>query len=783
VSKVDPRLKFLQQETQEILSELESIGRFGLEIAEPASPKILVLLQYTGNLTDLEQRGFEVRTVAGDVVSGVINLSQVDEIAALPNVVKIESSRPMMKELDVSLPEIRANLVHSGPPGYRGSGVIVGIIDSGIDFTHESFRRADGTSRILAIWDQGLTPSGSESSPTGYSYGVEYTKANIDAALVAANPTSVVRHIDSDRGTGHGTHVAGIAAGDGSVAGNSQPAFTYVGIAPEADIIVVTNRVTTAAFGDSASTLDAVSYIFNKAAALGKPVVINLSQGDNLGPHDGTSLLERGIDNLLGGSGKAMVKSAGNEGASGRHASGTVAAGGSETVRFVVDANDRTPDTFDIWYSGSDRFSISITPPGGVASTVVNPSTTTTLNLPNGNQVFIDSILNDPNNSDNRIYMQLSRGTSSTIQQGTWAFTLGGITVVNGRFDAWIERGSLASTPEFLPPHLDISRTLSIPGTSQKIIAVASYITKGAGVSDISTFSSRGPTRDGRLKPEIAAPGQSIMSARATGISNGTDKYHQLPGTSMSAPHVAGVIALMLQKNSNLTQEQIKNCLTTNARSDAFTGTIPNNTWGYGKVDAKAAADCVSPPPTLKFADDPIKLKFADDPVTLKFADDPVTLKFADDPVTLKFADDRPTIKFLDDGGTSPIIDPIKRPGLDKSPVTDGGKLPGSDIPGGGTVPINPVNPIAQSTSEAAPFVLATPHHSMAWAQSYPQAYQATLAQYEAMIGECEKALNAINQAYQQGQLSEAEVKQAEAIYQQYQTLVAEYQQLSQRSQ
>jgi len=592
-NKIDSRLKFLQQETQETLKELADTSRFGIEITEV--PKIKILLQYTGKVTELEEKGMEIRTVAGDVISGMIALSQLEEIAALPNLIRIESSRPLVRELDASLPETRANLVHVGPPSYRGSGVVVGLIDSGLDYTHECFRKAGGSTRILAIWDQALTPQGNETSPAGYTYGVEYTKAKINSALATTKPFNMVRHRDWDFISGHGTHVAGIAAGDGSIAGNGKPAFTYIGIAPEADIIVVANKVTTEALGDSANTLDAVNYIFNKAASLGKAVVINLSQGDNLGPHDGTSLLELGIDNLLGGPGRAMVKSAGNEGDSGRHASGSVTVGNDTNVQFVVDANDSSPNTLDIWYAGSDRFTITITPPTGTATEIVNPDTTTTLTLPNGNQVFIDSVLDDPNNHANRIYIQQSRGMSMVIEPGTWTFTLHGVRVVNGRFEAWIERGELAKTPEFIPPHRDDSKTLSIPGTSQKIITVASYITKGAGVGNISSFSSLGPTRDGRQKPEIAAPGQAILSASASNLLIGTDKYHSLSGTSMSAPHVTGCIALMLQKNKKLTQEKIKDCLINKAHADVFTEGVPNPVWGRGKLDIKAAVDSIVP--------------------------------------------------------------------------------------------------------------------------------------------------------------------------------------------
>jgi subtilisin family serine protease len=475
--------------------------------------------------------------------------------------------------------------------------VIVGIIDSGVDYTHEAFRRNDGTSRILAIWDQGLTPQGAESNPANFTYGVEYQKTAIDNALAAANPLTVVRHQDLQiPGDGfHGTHVAGIAAGDGSAPSRSQPAFTFVGAAPEADIVVVANTRGRAAgergLGDSADTLDAVRYLFDLAAGLGRPVVINQSQGDNLGPHDGTSLLERGIDNLLGGQGRAMVKSAGNEGARNRHASGTITAGGSQTVQFAVPANQTFPVTVDLWYRSPDRLNLSVTPPGGAAAGPVSPGTTTTppLSLPNGNQVFVDSDLNDPGNGDNRIFVVISRGTANLVQSGTWSFMLQGMTATLGRWDAWIQRDS---TSQFLSPFVNPARTISVPGTGMEIITAASYVTRGAGVGSISSFSSLGPTRDGRQAPTVAAPGQVLMAPQPASTG---DNYGPMQGTSMASPMVTGTVALLLQKNPNLIQAQIRDCLTRTARSDAFTATTPNNAWGAGKLDASAAFGCVTP--------------------------------------------------------------------------------------------------------------------------------------------------------------------------------------------
>jgi subtilisin family serine protease len=391
---------------------------------------------------------------------------------------------------------------------------------------------------------------------------------------------------------GSTTRVTGIAAGNGRVAGNGSPAFTFVGVASDADIMVVANTTGTN-LGDSAATLDAVRYLLNKAESLGRPIVINLSQGDNLGPHDGTSLLERGIDNLLGNPGQAMVKSAGNAGVDDIHVSGTVPANESRVIPFTVPPGDVSPDTIDTWYNGGDLFDVSIRVPDGQVSAVISPDSSQTITLPNGNKAFIESSTADPFNGDNRIYIQLLPAGEGDIQPGSWAIILDGTKVVDGRFDAWIERGD--PIPSFTGSLLNRDCTITVPGTSAKIITVGAYVSQassnGASLHDLCTFSSLGPTRNNSLKPDLAAPGELVTSARAGAI--GTAQYRTLRGTSMAAPHVAGVIALLLEKDPNLTQDDIKNRLVATARADTLTSATPNNRWGAGKLDAETCFNAV----------------------------------------------------------------------------------------------------------------------------------------------------------------------------------------------
>jgi subtilisin family serine protease len=616
--KLDPQLEFLVEGGIQELDGSNVLARFGVEsFAEgdgakrskarkaAAAAEVVVLVQYAGDPEELEKTGLKIRGIAGDVVTGSIALDAIPALAELGEVERMESARAMHPELDLSLVECRANLVHTGPPGRRGAGVIIGIVDSGCDYTHNAFRRSDGTSRILMIWDQGLNPQAGESSPAGFGYGVEYSNAQINAALLTANPFASVRHQDSAGAQFHGTHVTGIAAGDGSdpdpVSG--KPANTFVGVAPEADIIIVADAANgNEGLGTSANTLDAVNYIFQQAAARSKACAVNMSLGDNLGPHDGTSLLERGLDNLLGGAGRAFVKSAGNAGNMGIHAQGNIVGGATQDVRFNQPANDLSPNQFDIWYEGGDTFRASVIDPLGNATGVVNVGNVGNFTLAGGNTVRIDHRNNDPFNGDRRIFITITRGTAPQLRAGNWTIRLRSVTsATGGRFDAWIQRGT--TIPAFLPPHEDRSRTISTPGTAIEVITAANYITRGAGVGSLASSSSRGPTRDGRAAPTVAAPGSSINSA--SGHTPGTP-YKGMGGTSMSAPHVTGTIALMFQKNKYRTQAQIKACLESSARSDAFTGPVPNTAWGAGKMDSNAAVNCVPSPASVPITTCPV---------------------------------------------------------------------------------------------------------------------------------------------------------------------------------
>jgi subtilisin family serine protease len=445
---------------------------------------------------------------------------------------------------------------------------------------------------------------------------------------------------------GHGTHGAGTAAGNGrgsAGAGTGSAAVSgpYTGMAPEADLIVVKASRTDGGGYSSSDLINALSFIDAKAGELGQPFVANLSLGGHLGAHDGSSLEEQAIDSLVGPGipGKAVVIAAGNEGDEDIHASGTVRSGSRTTVGVKVPSS-RYVAVVDVWYPGSDEFGVGFANPSGVGvvDTGLRPGqdscwsySTTIFGI--RIQLYAACVISEPNsslNGDKEIQLLLV-GLFSSIASGEWKLYLHPRSVHNGsRFDAW------ALGAEFSDP--DPSMRVGMPGTARNAMTVGAYVTKDQwvdasgmdrscgdypeylgccpAVGEIACFSSDGPTRDGRQKPEITAPGQLIASAYSEHAQVGsrfsmfpTDEwvvqtgsgYALAPGTSFAAPHVSGAVALIMETDPSLDAVEIRELLTRTARADSFTGTsahnawdygqldLPDSTWGYGKLDVHAA--------------------------------------------------------------------------------------------------------------------------------------------------------------------------------------------------
>ena len=564
----------------------------------------------------LEDAGAEILSVIPgqtQVVIGRAAIKHFEELSSVKGVLRVEMARPIESDLDLSRQDAGVETLHvptqAGDLPIRGEGVVVGIIDSGIDYQHPKFRNSDGTSRILFLWDQRDTGAGGNPVDLGRQVldGREYTKAHIDAALASGTPLTTVPHRDIN---GHGTHVAGIAAGNG------RSGINFRGVAPDADLIVVASRSGAATLGKSTNSLLAYQYIIERAGT--QPVVINQSQGMNGGGHFGETVLETGIDNLLRDPGVVGVKSAGNEQQWRIHAGGVLALNNSDNIEFRVPQNVTAPVFIEIWCSDENTLGVTVKPPGESALTEVLADSDTAAPIVEqttaSNSVLTVVDRNVDDTGATQITLALAGGSASFVRPGTWQLQLRGEVIDDGRYDIWIERARRKSPVQqarFTVASSENNRNISIPGTARRIITVGSYATRPIATNvspgNISDFSSRGPTRLGSGKPEITAPGEGIISTRSSHSNRPQipDSLHtRESGTSMAAPHVAGIAALILGEHPNLTADQVKQILTRSARVDNNSASAPDNTWGDGKVDAAAAialAESIEFPEIVRF--------------------------------------------------------------------------------------------------------------------------------------------------------------------------------------
>ena len=424
-----------------------------------------------------------------------------------------------------------------------GRGVVVAHIDWGVDFAHSDFRDADGRTRLLGLWDQGATYD--PAHPNLYGYGRIHDGADIDRALAADDPYGALGYYpfvsDSGRGT-HGTHTLGISAGNGRAGGP-------VGLAPEAKLAFVHLSTSTAdtptLLGDSVSLLEAYDYIGRIAGP--NAVVVNASLGRQAGDHTGQSLTEQGMDAfLLAAPGRAICQSTGNYFDRDIHARGELRPGETRTLRIRTEAADKTPNEIDLWYPGVDRLRITLRAPASESEFHVAPGESQSVVLDGQTVGTIYHRLCDPNNGDNEVTLFLYRAAPP----GQWELILFGEDIADGRYHAWVERdaGCPHCQARFAPEDSDPTTTTGTICNGLRTIAIGAY-NAHRDERPLAPFSSSGPTRDGRQKPDCVAPGVQVLAARSRPMNDvaGFPLLTRMSGTSMACPHVTGTIALMFE--------------------------------------------------------------------------------------------------------------------------------------------------------------------------------------------------------------------------------------------
>ena len=478
-----------------------------------------LIVRYTGNLDKVSEiNGVDVRELSNGYAVLNVKKELIDEVANVEEIIYIEKPTALIFSLlrgkqASCINEIQQTFANNENNGLFGEGVIVGIADSGIDFTHEAFRNQDGTTRILNLWDQ--------------TNDRVYNAEEINEALKSENPYESVNSVDY---SGHGTHVAGIAAGNFAENKNDN-----LGIATKSSLVIVKMALAgERSFPRTTQLMEAVDYMIKVAESYKMPLAMNLSFGNSYGSHDGTSLLSTYLDSMADGRRVSICVGAGNEGDSAGHAGGYVF---EPTDVEVQVSRFQKAFSIQLWKNFSDEFRVQIIAPSGFIIDVTEIYNRAHKYETDETNVYVFYGTPKPYTQYQEIYFELIP-VSNYVKSGIWTIRLTPENIVTGRYDMWLPEGGIINeNTSFLRPDPDI--TLTVPSTSSKVISVGAY---NSSNDVMASFSGRGFTREtNQVKPDIVAPGVNISSASNTGgVSVRT-------GTSMATPFVCGSAALMME--------------------------------------------------------------------------------------------------------------------------------------------------------------------------------------------------------------------------------------------
>ena len=526
-----------------------------------------LIVKYSGSLDCVRAIGAQVVEMQNEFAIITIRESLIDAMSDCSTVEYVEKPKRLFFQIENGKRASCITPVQRPPLSLTGRGVLVAVIDSGIDYANDVFRNADGTTRIRSLWDQTIPGN----PPEGYVIGTEYTREEINEALRAPTRQERLQIVPSQDISGHGTSVAGIAAG------NSQE---YQGVAFESELLIVKLGIPREeGFPRTTELIQALDYVVRKALEYQMPVAINLSFGNTYGPHDGSSLLERFIEDIANTWKSVICIGTGNEGSAAGHTSGVLLDSEETVIELAVQENSPSLNV-QIWKAYFDLVDISLISPSGVRIGPIQEVLGSQRFVVGNTQILLYYGEPNPFSIDQEIFIDfLPRDTY--IDSGVWRIVLTPRDIVNGEFALWLpSQAVLNPGTGFLFPTEE--RTLTIPSTSYGTIGVGAYDSATFAYAD---FSGRGPAGPGRrAKPDIVAPGVDITAPIPGG------SFEELSGTSFATPFATGGAALLMEwgiergNDPFLYGEKVKAYFQRGARPFVGITQYPSPLVGYGAL-------------------------------------------------------------------------------------------------------------------------------------------------------------------------------------------------------
>lgn len=535
----------------------------------PSSNSWEVIVKYNGDIFKIaDELQIEIEILGSGYAIATLSLDKIPMLIKYSEIEHVEPPKTLTISIKQELSHSCITNVNSFEDGnISGEGTIIAILDSGIDYTHPDFINEDGTSRILYLWDQTIPGN----PPEGFTSGTEYTNEQINEALKNPNPYQIVSEIDS---VGHGTAVAGIAAGNGRASNGENK-----GVAPKASLIVVKlGEKGYPSFALTTELMRALKYSIDKALYLKMPICVNISYGTNDGPHNGQSLFETYINSMAERWKTSIVVASGNEGGAAHHYSGKISSAETQEVKFFY-AGKYPSFYVTLWKNFVDNFTVELILPNGQSTgEIINYDLTRTYRI-GDTSILINYGQPRFYNAFQEIFFQIN-SLSGTPLNGLFTISIKASKITDGNYNVYLPTTEEVSTETaFTNPCDDV--TLTIPSTAQNVITVGGYDSLR---NVMANFSGRGNTLNIIFsKPDLVAPAVNVLS---TSVGGG---YSSFTGTSIAAPFVTGATSLMMQwgivqgNDPFLYGERVKAYLKSGARRSPSI-TYPNNRWGYGSL-------------------------------------------------------------------------------------------------------------------------------------------------------------------------------------------------------